>query len=668
MAVKKCFIDFEYNRSKEAKLNVVSVAYSVEGKRKSFWLDGHAANQYKFKHDVLQLRDAGVIFVCYNALAEATSMFSLNLNPLKMKWIDLQQEFKMLCNHWDEFRYGKQYLKGKVVQTYSPALKKHLPAFRTAKMRFDNPQTSLAACTYKLLGETIDVEHKDAMRNLIISGGPFSNADKKKILDYGEGDIDDLPRILSAIVKNYKNSKVRITLDEMLYRGHCVAHTAIMQQRGYPVSKTVHNLAQAVPDMIREVQEDINAQFPEMKIFVWNKREKRYSRKAKPLEEWIRNNGLADKWERTGTGKLSLSLDAFTEHFECRSPYERGSVPAQMIRLFRFLQSLNGFKPKGATAKDKSTFFDVLGSDHRARPYLNPYGSQSARFQPSATGFIPLKSSWMRWFIQPKSSRACTSIDYESQEFLIAALLSGDDVMLESYASGDPYFDFAKKAGAVPSDAIRADHEEVRTMFKSTTLGIQYLMGHKSLAKKLTGDVGRYFSPEEAQDLISLFSRVYRTFDRFRQLTIKQYRCKRHLKLPDGWVMFGDNQNHRSVANCPIQGVGSCVLRSDIILCHERGLAPIMPLHDALTVEHKIDNTSAIDTFHDVMREGFVKWFDDKQAASLIRLEAKSWSKGYGATESIVTPRNIKVPTSRYWLEKRGMAEFDQMKKHFIVE
>lgn len=667
--MKLVYIDFEYNGTAEAKLNVVSVSWSIDEKSHNVWCESDGKKKKKLKEIFKKYRDDGHIFVAWNVGAEGAAMIALGLNPTKMQWIDLQAEYKMLCNHWDKYRYGYQLIKGKVVKTYNPSIKRELTSFKAKKLRFDTPPSNLAAGLYKMLGVKIDTAHKDAMRDLIIAGGPFSDDDKADILKYGKSDVEHLPELWREIKLAYKKSRVTVSKKEILYRGHIVAHTELMTRRGYPVSKLVRNFSTAIPEMTKDLCEDINSQFPEMKIFEWNKKELRFTFKQKPLKDWIEKEGLAKKWEKTEKGGLSLGIDAWSDNFSYRSPYPRDILPAQIIRYLRFKQSLNGFRPKGANAKDKSSFYDVYGKDLRARAYLNPYGSQSGRFQPSAKGFIPLKSNWMRWFIQPPKGYALASIDYSNQEYLIAALLSGDEVMYESYLSGDPYFDFAKKAKAVPADAKKQDHIETRTAFKSTTLGILYQMGAASLADKLTKDVGRLYSEKEAQKLIDLFERTYKVFTKWRKDQFRLYQKRGYLKLADGWVMFGDNKNRRSVGNCPIQGMGSCILRQAIKQCHERGLSPVMPLHDALYIQYKIGDYEALNTFAEVMEDAFVHYFEDQKRAYAIRLDGHTWSKELEETE-LYEGKELSIPweQTKYYLEDRGKEEFSRFSKYFLLE
>jgi len=64
--------------------------------------------------------------------------------------------------------------------------------------------------------------------------------------------------------------------------------------------------------------------------------------------------------------------------------------------------------------------------------------------------------------IKPPPGHGVAYIDWQQQEFGIAAALSGDPLMMDAYRSGDPYLAFAKQAGATPADATKATHKAIR--------------------------------------------------------------------------------------------------------------------------------------------------------------------------------------------------------------
>jgi hypothetical protein len=431
----------------------------------------------------------------------------------------------------------------------------------------------------------------------------------------------------------------------------------------------MRNFSNNVEHILAECAEDINRQMPDRGFFQRkNKSSGPYSMKQKPWKDWVENeSGLKDKWMKTKGGSFSLSLDAFEEHFSYKHDYPEGNVPAQAMRYLKLKQSLNGFSPN--QKKDKETIFDSLGTDGRVRSWLNPYGSQTSRFQPKATSFIPLKAAWMRAIIQPPKNHYILGTDYSSEEFLISACWSEDENMFQAYCSGDVYLYFAKLAGAVPWDGTKEEYKAERNLFKSTTLGISYLMGPDALAKKLTADTGKPHTREDAEELIRKFNEAFPKYHQKIIQTQYDYGHHKFAKLPDGWVMFGDNPNRRSVANYPIQGRGGVILRSAIRKCIDAGLKVIIPLHDALYVEYESCDTHVPDDVIHLMREAFIECFEGRaqQMARKIRIDAAIWGEGIPeGLDEFETPRGKQmVACQKIYIDDRAINDYERFKKYF---
>ena len=136
-------------------------------------------------------------------------------------------------------------------------------------------------------------------------------------------------------------------------------------------------------------------------------------------------------------------------------------------------------------------------------------------------------------------------------------------------------------------------------------------------------------------------------------------------ELKDGWIMWGDNDNKRSVSNVPIQGMGSCILRKAIALAQDAGLKVIFPLHDALYIEYDSEDLHAIDTLSDCMREAFLYFFDDKEAAGLIGLDANIWSPDYKDGQYL-TPKGMSVKGQTIYIDERSESEYQRFSKYFV--
>jgi DNA polymerase-1 len=69
------------------------------------------------------------------------------------------------------------------------------------------------------------------MRDLILRGGPWSDAEREAILDYCESDVAALARLLPAMLR-------KIDLPRALLRGRYMAAVARMEHNGVPIDTT----------------------------------------------------------------------------------------------------------------------------------------------------------------------------------------------------------------------------------------------------------------------------------------------------------------------------------------------------------------------------------------------------------------------------------------------
>ena len=671
---KYCYIDFEYRRSNEEKLDLVSVSFKPSHeKQQTFWLFEFEFEKRCARSELQRLAKKGYIFVAWAVTAEASSFLSMNIDPVKCQWIDLYLEYRCLTNHNDNFMYGKQLIDGREKVTKRPKSKWEMTEKERDKANGSKPQHNLAAGCYKILGKKIDTDFKDAVRDIIINGTDEQIIEAKdEILRYNESDIQYLPELLDGIRKEYgrllrhDKGQLETLRDEMLRRGDYAARTAIMERRGYPIDyQRTLNFSRSVNDILWSLQHEINELFPKISPFS-KKRDRTFSWSHVRTRQWIAKlpKDIRDNWLRTEKGAYSLKLDAFKEHFNYRHDYPKDNFGAQMVRYLSTRRNLNGFL-QSDTAKKKGTFFDYCGSDDRVRPYFGIYGSQSARSQPKATGFLFLKSAWMRGLCTPMSGKAIAGIDYKSQEFLIAALLSKDENMINAYKSGDPYFYLAKLAKAVPWDSTKDQYPEERAIFKVVTLALQYGMGPVSLANELTQKLGKPFSKAKAKALINLFNRSYHKHFKWKELEYRKYLKRHYSKLPCGWYMWGDNSNEKSAKNFPVQGIGSTVMRRAVTLAQDSGLDVIFTLHDAIYIEYDSNNPSAIDLLGRCMHKAFQDSFDVSiRDHADIGLDANTWSPDFSDTYWDWS-FNGKVKVQNKYIDERAVNEYETFSKYF---
>jgi len=671
------YLDFEFNQITHKNVNLVScVTYDLKTSKK-WWLHNSPKNQRKLAEFLKQHKT----IIGYACVAEARSFISLGLDPLDFEWVDLFLEYRMLTNHNDRLQWGKQLVDGKVKRVSKPR-----PKWERDEGENQNgfkATHSLAEATYKLTGKIRDTKEKDETRKLIISDPKkFTDKEREKILMYNASDVLFLPRIWNKIKEEYKillggekpeDIDMQQYFDEAILRGRYSAHTAIMETVGYPINlKATRNFSKQIPSILYECQKDINRQFKKSGVvpFKWNGKQDKFTWDQKVTREWLKNNVDISRWmmtkksKRFPEGQISLALEAWERVFQFKHDYPRHNFGAQMVRFLKLKQSLYGFAEGGK----KKTFWNSVGPDGRVRPYMNIYGAQSSRSQPGATGFMFLKPAWMRSLVEPSKGKFIAGVDYGQQEFFLSGLESGDKNMIQAYLSGDPYLYGAKLAGAIPKDGKKEDYKIERDLFKNTYLGILFGMTKYGLSIKLTNDLGRPFSEDEAQTQIELFEDTYPDYIEWRKNSLDSYKSGEGIRLPCGWLVGPDNDNDRSVLNVPIQGRGASIMRVAVDKAVvDKKCVVIKTLHDALYIEGDVGDEGKIVDLMDAMRDAFVHYYKGtklEKIASNIKLDPFAWSPNY-KRDSEITVRGIKIPVSDLYRDERAMNEYEIFSKYF---
>jgi hypothetical protein len=95
-------------------------------------------------------------------------------------------------------------------------------------------RNSLLGASIQFGLDTVGVGEKREMLGLILRGGPWTPAEKLAILDYCEGHVAGLDRLLSAMLPH-------LDIPRALYRGRYMASVASMEFAGVPVDVELLN-------------------------------------------------------------------------------------------------------------------------------------------------------------------------------------------------------------------------------------------------------------------------------------------------------------------------------------------------------------------------------------------------------------------------------------------
>lgn len=418
----------------------------------------------------------------------------------------------------------------------------------------------------KMFGlQTLESSYKTSMRDLVLSGGPWSDTEKIAIINYCESDVV----LLEGLFGKMKNE---IDMSRALFRGRYMTAVARMEHRGVPIDLDMLEVFREKWDYIKDnLIGSVDAQFGVYEGTTF-KRDRWY--------EYLNGKGIS--WPQLPTGRLDMTDETFSE-MSRRHP--------QLIPLKELRATLSKLRLSEL----------AVGHDGRNRCLLSPFRSKTGRNQPSNAKFIFGPSKWLRSLIKPPPGHGLAYIDWSQQEFGIAGALSGDTRMQAAYHSGDPYLEFAKQVGAAPPNATKKSHEHVRALYKECSLGVQYGMGEESLANRIQKSV------PVARQLLKLHRENFCVFWKWIDAAVDHAMIQGSLSTVFGWkirVGISGETNPRSLRNFPMQANGAELLRLACIMGTEKGIRICAPIHDAILIEAKESELEeSVETMQQIMEE-----------------------------------------------------------------
>ena len=407
----------------------------------------------------------------------------------------------------------------------------------------------------------MDAAEKDAMRDLVLRGGPWADQERKDILQYCESDVSSLAKLLPPMLRH-------IDLPRALLRGRYMAAAATMEHNGVPIDvPLLAKLREKWGDIQDELIADVDSKYG-----VFDGRTFKEDRFA----TWLASMDIP--WPPLESGRLDLSDDTFRQMAKAHpavSPLRELRSSLSELRLEKL----------------------AVGSDSRNRCLLAAFASRTGRNQPSNSKFIFGPSVWLRGLIKPPPGMGLAYVDWSQQEFGIAAALSGDHAMMEAYRTGDPYLAFGKQAGAIPETATKLHPK--RELFKQCVLATQYGMEAEALAARISQPTVM------ARELLRMFRETYKVFWKWSNAVVDHAELHGSIETVFGWkVRATANSNPRFHRNFLMQGTGAEMLRIACCLATERDVEVCAPVHDAVLIAtplHRLDEDVA--AMREAMRE-----------------------------------------------------------------
>jgi DNA polymerase I len=231
--------------------------------------------------------------------------------------------------------------------------------------------------------DAIDVAEKEEMRALILTGGPWSAAERVAIFDYNESDVIALDKLLPAMLPH-------IDMPRALLRGCYMVAVALMEWYGIPIDvELLNELRRRWKDIRLDLITEVDAHYGVYDGDAF---------KVKRWDAWLARNNIP--WPRYPTGALMLDADTFKH----------------MAQIYPTGAPMHELRATLAAMRKNSL---AVGRDGRNRTSLRPFSSVTSRNQPSNSKYAFGLASWMRGLIRPRPgygmpTSTCASAAFDS--------------------------------------------------------------------------------------------------------------------------------------------------------------------------------------------------------------------------------------------------------------
>ena len=203
--------------------------------------------------------------------------------------------------------------------------------------------------------------------------------------------------------------------------------------------------------------------------------------------------GLQPTGKKTGTGAHSTDAEVLGE---LKSQSE---VPGLILDIRQ-------------RSKIKNTYLDKiipqLDRDSRLRTSFNLHGTTSGRLSSSGKlnmQQLPRDNPAVKGCIKAAEGHKIVAMDLTTAEVYVAAVLAEDKALMDVFRSGGNFHSsIAKTVFRLPCEVedVAEYYTTQRQAAKAVTFGIMYGAGPKKISEQVTKDSGKYFSQQEAKEVI----------------------------------------------------------------------------------------------------------------------------------------------------------------------
>jgi len=434
------------------------------------------------------------------------------------------------------------------------------------------PTDLINTCLDYGINDTTSFDEKEANRERIMRGFPFSTEEMRHIVEYCRGDVRMTRLLFERMVGQIEN------IDQALHRGRCMKAITCMEWNGVPVDvPKLEQLKRHAKTVRRQVVGAFEDEY-ETGIHRWDKNgDPHFTNRG--YTAWVRAMGFNEDTWPIDCGRASADgevLERMALLYANRLP-----VIEQYRQLRKFLTLAT------------SDFKFPVGPDGRNRCSMKPFKARSSRSQPPTSESIPNATKALRSLLAPPEGHVLLHRDWSNAEYGIAAALAADKKRWDHYLHRDAYLVKAADFGFCDYSATKETHRELRNKFKPVVLAGQYGQTPEGLAKALGVSVAQAKRYQERE------AKLYPRYQEWLAINAENRAFDGFVETECGWKLWMPKRptahDIRTALNVPMQGNCAEILRLTCCLATERGIDLGSSVHDALFYTAPEDSWEDVD-------------------------------------------------------------------------
>jgi DNA polymerase I len=285
---------------------------------------------------------------------------------------------------------------------------------------------------------------------------------------------------------------------------------------------------------------------------------------------------MTESWPRTPRGALETGTKVLAKYIP-DFPEPLRSHFRNVILPYRALQPLEQALPP----------YDA----HRVYPHMNVLGASTGRMSCSKPNVQALPKT-LRSLVRAPEGHRLIMADYSQIEFLIAAVLAGEQRVLDAFECGEDVHVLTAKAilGRDPG-------KQERQTAKAANYGLLYGQGAAGFRAYASQTYGVSLSPDEAARVRESWFAAYPKIRKYQNRLMEEWQGGRLLQSPMGRPLYPTK--YTEALNYPAQAAGAEIIHAALGLVH-RNLAqfggrvvPILAVHDEIVLLAPVDEADA---------------------------------------------------------------------------